>query len=78
MHCLRVVIFLFSTSLYKSAFSAYYFGRLGCFLSAFWFLCFCVFDFQLLFFDLCFEFNVILNNDDVDDDDDDELFLWYG
>ena len=32
MHYLHVVIVLFSTSLYKSAFSTYSFGRLGFFL----------------------------------------------
>ena len=64
MHCLRVVIILVSTGLYKSAFSTYFF---------FWktrFSSFCVlvfhvskiFGFYLFFFVLCFEFNVILNN----------------
>ena len=45
MHYLYVVIVFFSTSLYKSAFSTYSFGKIGYFLSVFWYLCFYIFVF---------------------------------
>ena len=38
-----------------------FFWKTSFFLSVFWFLCFCIFGFQLIFV-LCFEFNVILTD----------------
>ena len=58
MHYLHVV----STSLYKYAFSTYPFGKLSFFLSVFWFMFLCLWFLSFIFFALCFEFNVILNN----------------
>ena len=40
MHYLSVVIIFFSAGLYKSAFSTYFFGKLGFHLSVFWFFMF--------------------------------------
>ena len=40
IHCLHVFIVLFSTGLYKSAFSTYTFGNLGFCSSIFWFFMF--------------------------------------
>ena len=61
MYYLHVVIVLLSMSLYKSAFSTYYFGNVFlCFGFMFLYLCFLAFIFFYCF--LCFEFNVVLNN----------------
>ena len=63
MHDLHVVIFLFSTDLFKSAFYTYLFGKLGFCFSLFWLFMFLYLWFlAFIFFVLCFEFNVILNN----------------
>ena len=58
LHCFHVVIVLFCTGLYKSAFSTYYCGKTS--FSSFCALVFRVSDLWVLIFSfaLCFEFNV--------------------
>ena len=44
----RVVIILFSTGFYKSAFSTYSLGKTRSFFLLVFFFCFCIFGFQFL------------------------------
>ena len=60
MHYLRVIIILFNTDSYNSAFSTYSFKRLVSFLSVFCFFCLFCFKFDAIFIDFLYIFVIIV------------------
>ena len=59
LHYSRVIMVLFSTSLYKPVFSTYHFMNLGFCLSVFWFFVLYLWIFTVF---LCFEINFFLED----------------